>query len=136
MASVRRAADGKTFRSPTGEVIDEIFGAAAGGADQHSLAHITLPPGGSSADHYHPVAEESYYILKGHGKMSVRDFIKEGEAGEPREFEVGPGDAVAIKINTWHRIWNHTPDTDLAFIAVCVPAWTPQCSVFAPAKSD
>jgi uncharacterized cupin superfamily protein len=62
--------------SPHGEIVHELFGSAAGGSQQHSLAQIVIPPGKSSLRHYHPV------------------------------------------------------DEDLVLLAVCVPPWTPDNSVF------
>ncbi|MBZ0292583.1 MAG: cupin domain-containing protein [Anaerolineae bacterium] len=105
--------------SPTGEVIHEFMGQVAGGSHQHSLAQITLPPGKASAKHYHPVAEESYYILSGHGTLMLGDEI----------MTLASGDVVAIPANTIHEIRNNTTE-DLIFLAVCVPAWTPDCSVY------
>lgn len=105
--------------SPTGEIIVEFMGEASGGSYQHSLAQITLPSGKASARHYHPVAEESYYILSGQGKLTL---------GEETTTLI-PGDAAAIPANVIHQIRNDTLE-DLVFLAVCVPAWTPECSVF------
>ncbi len=106
------------FTSPHGEIIHEYLGSAAGGSQYHSLAQITLPPGTASVRHYHPTAEESYYILSGTGRVELN--------GENQNIQ--PGDAVAIPANTVHQIFNIS-DMDLIFLAVCVPAWTPQCSV-------
>lgn len=105
--------------SPHGETVREVIGAAAGGGAQHSLAHITLPPGAASLPHYHPIAEESYYILAGRGVLTLD--------GETRA--LAPGDAAAIPAGAVHQIAN-SGDTDLEFLAVCVPPWTPDCSVF------
>ena len=33
--------------SPHGEIVHELFGSAAGGSQQHSLAQIVIPPGKS-----------------------------------------------------------------------------------------
>ncbi len=105
--------------SPSGEVILEYMGKAAGGATQHSLAQITLPPGALSLRHYHPASEESYLILSGSGRVTLD--------GKTRT--VSPGDAVAIPANVVHQIVNDSP-AELVFLAVCVPPWTPDCSVF------
>lgn len=105
--------------SPSGEVIQEYMGSAAGGAVQHSLAQITLPPGTGSPRHYHPVCEESYLILAGQGTVTI--------GGETRTLV--PGDAVAIPATVIHKIVNDS-DANLVFLAVCVPPWTPDCSVF------
>ncbi len=107
------------FHSPHGEVVREYMGLAAGGTQQHSLAHITLPPGTASMKHYHPVVEESYFILSGQGHM-----VLDGETQSVR-----PGDAIAIPQNAVHQIFNDAAE-DLTFLAVCAPPWTPDCSVF------
>lgn len=60
--SVRRAGEGKPFVTPSGEIVDEIFG-AVGGTKQHSLAHIRLPPGKKSDNHYHPTYEVLLLLL-------------------------------------------------------------------------
>ncbi len=107
------------FVSEHGEIIRELLGKAAGGANQHSLAHITLPPGKSALKHYHPLVEESYFILAGQGRMVV-----DGE-----EQTLSPGDTVAILPTAIHQIFNDS-ENDLIFLAVCAPPWTPDCSVF------
>ncbi|MAS34540.1 MAG: hypothetical protein CL610_11065 [Anaerolineaceae bacterium] len=107
------------IHSPHGEVVRELIGKAAGGGDQHSVAHITLPPGTTSLKHYHPVVEESYYILAGRGSLTL---------GAEKQ-TLAAGDAVAIPINVVHQIINDGPQP-LTFIAVCAPPWTPDCSVF------
>lgn len=102
-----------------GEIIRELVGHAAGGGSQHSLAHITLPAGKASLKHYHPVAEESYYILSGKGRMIIND----------KEHRLNAGDAVAIPANAVHQLFNDSGEP-LIFLAVCAPPWTPDCSVF------
>lgn len=50
---IRNLAGVQPAVSPHGEIVRETLGTAAGGASQHSLAHITLPPGTASLKHYH-----------------------------------------------------------------------------------
>jgi mannose-6-phosphate isomerase-like protein (cupin superfamily) len=107
------------FTSAHGEIVRELLGAAAGGASQHSVAHITLPPGAASLKHYHPTAEESYTILAGEGRLTL--------GGET--VTLAPDDSVAIPAGVVHQIAN-AGSVDLVFLAVCVPPWTPDCSVF------
>ena len=107
------------FVSPHGEIVREQMGHSAGGAVQHSMAHITLPPGKASLKHYHPVAEESYYILSGQGRIEL----------DGTTSILNPSVAVAIPANSIHQIFNEGP-AELVFLAVCVPPWTPDCSVF------
>ena len=116
---IRSLNDIEAINSPTGEVIHELGGAAVGGLSAHSLAHIRLPKGGHAAPHYHPIAEESYYILSGTGRMVL----------DGQEREVSAGQMVAIPAGQIHAIYNDGAE-DLVFLAVCVPPWSPDCSVF------
>jgi mannose-6-phosphate isomerase-like protein (cupin superfamily) len=104
--------------SQHGEIISELIGRADRSSQRHSVAFITLPPGKSSRLHYHPVTEESYHILQGQARMRVGD----------EEAILVPGQSVLIPPQTPHRITS-IGDTDLAFLAFCVPAWEPSCEV-------
>ncbi len=116
---IRNLAGVQPAVSPHGEIVRETLGTAAGGASQHSLAHITLPPGTASLKHYHPAAEESYTILAGQGRLTLDGVTA----------ALAPGDSVAIPAGAVHQIANDG-SVDLVFLAVCVPPWTPDCSVF------
>ena len=104
---------------PLGETVFELVGSSpkSGDARLHSLAHILIPPGKSSSAHYHKVAEETYYILKGQGRMLV----------DGREYILTPGQACLVCAPEVHQIFNDG-DIDLEFLAVCAPAWTPDDS--------
>ncbi len=116
---IRNAHSVSPLESPHGEIVYELAGAAAGGARAHSVAQIRIPPGKSSRPHYHPVAEESYVILQGVAGIEI----------DGTSAALYPGDAVAIPPTAVHRIWN-AGEADLLFVAVCVPAWTPDDSVY------
>ena len=90
-----------------------------GSAKFYSFSHVVIPVGCHSRPHYHPVAEETYYILAGKGKMVV-----DGQA-----MELIPGDALLIRSPEVHQILNDG-DRELEFIAVCAPAWTADNSVY------
>jgi mannose-6-phosphate isomerase-like protein (cupin superfamily) len=107
------------FSTPHGEIVREYMGAAAGGTQQHSLAHITLPPGKASLKHYHPLVEESYFILSGQGRMMI----------DSEERMLRAGDGIAVPANAVHQIFNDS-DVNLEFLAICAPPWTPDCSIF------
>lgn len=107
------------LESEHGEVVYELLGHAAGGTEKHSLAQVVIPPGKASLKHYHPVAEESYYILAGEGRLEIDDETR----------TVGPGDSIAIHPKQVHQLHNDGDD-DLLLLAVCVPAWTPDNSVY------
>lgn len=116
---IRNAGSVPALESSHGEIVYELAGVAAGGASAHSVARIRIPPGKASRPHYHPLAEESYFILEGVAEIEV-----DGERATLR-----PGDAVAIPPTAVHRIWN-AGTADLLFVAVCAPAWTPDNSVY------
>ena len=104
--------------SQHGEVISELIGRADRSSERHSVAAITIPPGKSSLLHYHPVTEESYHILQGKAHMVVGN----------EEAILVPGQSVLIPPQTPHRITS-VGETDLAFLAFCVPAWESSCEV-------
>jgi len=117
--NVRNAQHVRGVESAHGEVVYELLGAFAGGSRTHSLAQIVIPPGKGSLKHHHPVAEESYYILSGTARMEL-----DGEIAE-----LGPGDSVIIRPHQVHQIAN-AGESDLTLLAICVPAWTPDNSIF------
>jgi mannose-6-phosphate isomerase-like protein (cupin superfamily) len=111
--------------SPHGEIIHELIGRTVGESTQRqSVAHVTIPPGKSSLLHYHPEAEESYYILEGKARMLLAN----------EEAIVVPGQAILIPPQKPHKIIN-VGETDLAFLAFCVPAWEPTNTAF-PEKTN
>ena len=102
-----------------GEAIYDLLSRENGKSEIHSVAIATLAVGKASLMHYHPVAEESYYILNGHAKMVL---------GE-EEAELEPGQIVLIPPGINHKIYNTGKET-LEFLVVCVPAWEPGNTVF------
>jgi mannose-6-phosphate isomerase-like protein (cupin superfamily) len=107
------------IHTPTGERIVELIGGleASGGASQHSLAEVVVPPGKSSEPHFHQTAEETYYLLQGAARMVI-----DGE-----EFGLEAGQACLIEPGEVHQIFNEGED-DLVFLAVCAPPWTDEDS--------
>jgi mannose-6-phosphate isomerase-like protein (cupin superfamily) len=103
--------------TPTGEVIYELIGTGdeGGGISSHSIAQILIPPGKSSALHYHQDTEESYFILKGEGWMKINE----------KEFILKPGHTCLIQPGEIHTIMNKGNE-DLEFLAICAPAWVPE----------
>ena len=85
----------------------------------HSLAHIVIPPGEVSTPHYHPEAEETFFILKGTAQMLIED----------ETAILLPGQCVRVPPPLWHSISNPGQD-DLEFLAICTPAWEISNSVF------
>ena len=121
MRLVRKEDITRPFDSGHGEKVYEMLGApeAIGGAVHHSFSHVVIAPGCASRPHYHPVAEETYYMLRGEARMLV----------DGKEIRLVPGDALLILPPEVHQIFNDT-DADLEFIAVCAPAWEPSNSVY------
>ncbi len=116
---VRNAKAMPGITSPHGETVYELCGTSAGGAAQHSVALITLAAGKASRKHYHPQAEESYTILSGAARVTVGQ----------ESAELGEGDCVVIPPLKVHQITNIGAG-ELRFLAVCVPPWTPNNSVY------
>jgi ethanolamine utilization protein EutQ len=109
------------FINTTGERVYEMIGRpdALGGSSAHSFGHVVIPPKCSSRHHYHPVAEETYYILAGRARMVV----------DGNEHLLTQGDAILIMPPEHHQIFS-IGDEDLEFIVVCAPAWEPTNSVY------
>jgi mannose-6-phosphate isomerase-like protein (cupin superfamily) len=101
---------------PSGHTVFELMGrpAAHGGATRHSLAHIVIAPGKASTLHYHQASEETYYLLHGMAKVVVNG----------QDYTLHPGQACLIEPGETHQIFNRG-ESDLEFLAVCAPAWTP-----------
>lgn len=116
---IQNAKDITGHASAHGEIVYELFGTAAGRSAAHSLAQIVIPPGKASRKHYHPEAEESYYILAGTAHLEL----------DSEHATLTSGDSVVIRPPQVHQIRNAGSD-DLVLLAVCVPAWTPDNSVF------
>jgi mannose-6-phosphate isomerase-like protein (cupin superfamily) len=112
---VRKAnlVDLNQFTTLDGSLIRELAGPSWTDVRQQSLAEATVPPGGETAEHFHPRSEEIYYFVAGRGRMRL---------GED-ESEVAQGDCVPIPPGTTHKLWN-TGDTDLVLLCCCSPAYS------------
>jgi len=103
--------------TPSGEIIAEMIGNAVGDKSNHSLARIIIPPGKSSTVHHHKVSQETYFVLKGEGKMEVNG----------KGFSLLPGQACWLEAGEIHQIRNEG-ETELVFLAFCAPSWAPEDS--------
>lgn len=101
------------FISADGSQIRELLNGANSALKNQSLAEATLAPGTCTQAHFHPLAEEIYFVLRGVGSMTIE--------GETRE--IGVGDAVAITNGQKHQICNHGSQ-ELVFLCVCAPAYS------------
>ena len=101
------------FTTADGSTIREVFNPRNSPHRNQSLAHATLHPGQKTTRHFHPLAEETYFILRGRGLMEV----------DGAEREVKEGDAVAIPSGAKHQIENVGEET-LEFLCCCAPAYS------------
>lgn len=86
-----------------------LVGADAVGARQHTVSWVELAPGGRQRPHAHET-EQSYFILAGHGRMTVG----------PDVCDIGPGQAVFIPSNAEHSLENTTAEP-LQYLAAGAP---------------
>src|SRR5579859_8201054 len=84
------------FTTKDGSEIRELLAHRNSAIRNQSLAEARLPVGASTQEHYHPKAEEIYFITAGTGQMRIE--------GETRE--VKTGDAIAIPPGQRHKLWN------------------------------
>jgi mannose-6-phosphate isomerase-like protein (cupin superfamily) len=100
------------FITKDGSEIRELLAHRNSAIRNQSLAEARLPVGASTQEHFHPRAEEIYYITHGAGKIRI-----EGEAREVRA-----GDAIAIPTGQKHKLWNTGSET-LRLLCCCAPAY-------------
>ncbi|HZV35384.1 MAG TPA: cupin domain-containing protein [Verrucomicrobiae bacterium] len=102
----------QAFITKDGSEIRELLAYRNSGIRNQSLAEARIAVGGSTQEHYHPRAEEIYFITHGTGRMRIE--------GEMRE--VKTGDAIAILPGKKHKIWNSGNET-LMLLCCCAPAY-------------
>jgi mannose-6-phosphate isomerase-like protein (cupin superfamily) len=102
----------RAFTTKDGSEIRELLAHRNSAIRNQSLAEARLPVGGATQEHFHPRAEEIYYITHGTGKIRIE--------GETRE--VRAGDAIAIPPGQKHKLWNTGPET-LRLLCCCAPAY-------------
>lgn len=100
------------FITKDGSEIRELLAHRNSAIRNQSLAEARLPVGASTQEHYHPRAEEIYYITNGSGRMRI----------EAEEREVKAGDAIAIPPGQKHKLWNTGSET-LRLLCCCAPAY-------------
>ena len=100
------------FVTADGSQIRELLAHRNSAIRNQSLAEATIAAGEATREHYHPKAEEIYYILHGTGRMKIE--------GELRD--VGPLDAIAIPPGARHKIWN-TGNAPLTLLCCCAPGY-------------
>ncbi len=100
------------FITKDGSEIRELLSHRNSAIRNQSLAEARLPVGGATQEHYHPQAEEIYYITQGMGRIRI-----EGD-----EHEVVVGDAIAIRPGQRHKLWN-TGTEPLRLLCCCAPGY-------------
>lgn len=100
------------FITKDGSEIRELLAYRNSCIRNQSLAEATLPPGGSTAEHFHATSEEIYYILSGRGRMRVAD----------EERDVAAFDAIALPPGVRHKLTNTGPEP-LVFLCCCAPPY-------------
>src|SRR2546430_1886868 len=100
------------INTPHGSEIRPLIDRTTSAIALCSLAEEVLPPGARVARHHHQATEEVYYILSGHGRMTVG----------AEERAVAAGDAVFIPRETSHTLANTGPEP-LVLLLVCGPAY-------------
>ena len=121
MRKIRKEDISNPFVNTTKEEIYEMIGKTKelGSAKHHSFGHVIIPEGCSSRLHYHPIAEETYYILSGQAKMII----------DEQEYILMPEDTVLVETNERHQIFS-IGNSNLEFLVVCSPAWEPNNSIY------
>jgi mannose-6-phosphate isomerase-like protein (cupin superfamily) len=105
--------DAESFVTKDGSSIREVAGAVSLPSVNQSLAEATVPPGGSTDEHYHVRSEELYYFLSGHGRMRVENEVR----------EVRPGHCVVIPPGARHKLFNDG-DEPLVLLCCCAPMYS------------
>src|SRR5689334_17275625 len=100
------------FITKDGSEIRELLAHRNSVIRNQSLAEARVPVGGSTQEHYHPMAEEIYYITAGSGRIRI----------ETETRAVKPGDAIAIPAGQKHKLWNTGAET-LRLLCCCAPAY-------------
>ena len=101
------------FTTLDGSGIRELAGPAWTQARNQSLAEATVPPGGSTAEHFHKETEEIYYFTAGSGRMKLGD----------ETVAVRAGDCVVIPPGMPHKLWADD-GAPLVLLCCCAPAYS------------
>lgn len=109
---IKNLNDVPAFITKDGSEIRELLAHRNSVIRNQSLAEARLPIGASTQEHYHPKAEEIYFITRGSGRMRIEE--------ETREIKMG--DAVAIPPGKRHKLWN-TGTEVLHLLCCCAPAY-------------
>jgi mannose-6-phosphate isomerase-like protein (cupin superfamily) len=110
---IHRLDQQQAFITADGSSIREFAGVPSGNAVQQSLAEATVPAGGETVEHFHPIAEEIYHLTSGSGTLRLGD----------EQAEVRAGDTVVIPPGVRHKLWNPGPEP-LVLLCCCAPPYS------------
>jgi mannose-6-phosphate isomerase-like protein (cupin superfamily) len=109
---VKNVSDMQAFITKDGSEIRELLAYRNSSVRNQSLAEARVPVSGSTQEHYHPRAEEIYFITAGVGRMRIETEMRDVKAG----------DAIAILPGQKHKLWN-TGNEILKLLCCCAPAY-------------
>ena len=109
---IKNLNDVPAFVTKDGSEIRELLAHRNSAIRHQSLAEACVAVGGSTQEHYHPRAEEIYFITAGTGRMRIEDETRDVKAG----------DAIAIPPGRKHKLWN-TGAEPLRLLCCCAPAY-------------
>ena len=109
---IKNLAEVSAFITKDGSEIRELLAHRNSAIRNQSLAEARLLVGASTQEHYHPKAEEIYYITHGTGRMKI----------ENENRNVKAGDAIAIPPGKKHKLWNTGTET-LHLLCCCAPGY-------------
>jgi mannose-6-phosphate isomerase-like protein (cupin superfamily) len=101
------------INTPHGSEIRPLVDRTTSDIERCSLAEEVLPVGAAVGRHYHTETEEVYYILRGNGRMTVGDEVR----------DVSTGDAIFIPRGHVHSLEN-TGQEEMTIMLVCGPAYS------------
>jgi mannose-6-phosphate isomerase-like protein (cupin superfamily) len=116
--TVRETTDVKPITVSPGVILRELTGRTAAEpmrSEKCSVAFFHLEPGRASAWSFNKIAEESFFILKGHGSVWTGD----------QRHAVKAGSFILVPPNVVRSV-RASEGEALEFYAVTSPAWSPQ----------
>ncbi len=120
---IKNLNDVPAFTTKDGSEIRELLAHRNSAIRNQSLAEARVPVGGSTLEHFHPRAEEIYFITSGSGKMRIENETR----------DVNTGDAIAIPPGLKHKIWNTGEDV-LQLLCCCAPAYEHEDTIITEAE--
>ena len=109
---IKNLNEAPAFTTKDGSEIRELLAHRNSCIRNQSLAEARIPAGASTLEHFHPRAEEIYFITAGSGKMRIENETR----------AVKTGDAIAIPPGLKHKIWN-TGEELLKLLCCCAPGY-------------